>query len=284
MKSKSAYIVLAIGAIFVICAICRMFGYLIPGLVIALMSVMAALISLSDVIELSRFRKFGNSIQLIALGIFICSMTLWLLPIDFSLPFAQVIGDSFTILGLGFVIVFFGLKEVFNHTKEDNSKKNYELLKYWKFNITINEYDEMMKLNDIIERLKKLDQDVFPYNKVHNGWACFSDSLVEHWNRWEGPFFDGVNREKYHEFLIALDHTAGEIGNIADTDYRSFSQRKVEMWNESIELTIQPRINNMYVASIEEIVEEINKALLLWGEVKGQIINRYEKERSEQKE
>ncbi|MCY9373799.1 APC family permease [Bacillus sp. T17B1] len=283
MKSKSAYVVLSVGAIFLICSICRLFGYLFPSIVVALISVIAALVSLSDVLEITRFKKYGIYVQLTALLFFILSMTLWLLPINLNFPLAQSIGDSFTLLGLGLVIGLFGLKEILEHNNKKVIHKPNETLKKCKYNITLNEYEEMMKLNDIIERLKKLDQDVFPYNKVHNGWAFFSDSLVEHWNAWRGPFFDGINREKYYEFLSELDRVSGEIGDITDTDYCLFSHRKIEMWNEDIEITIQPRINNMYLASIKDIAEELDKAISLWAKVKEQVTKRYEKQRSEQK-
>ncbi|EKN71592.1 hypothetical protein BABA_00735 [Neobacillus bataviensis LMG 21833] len=284
MNFKSAYVVLAVGIIFVISAIFRLFGFLVPSLVVALISVIAALISLSDVVEITRFKKYGGIIQIVALVLFIFSMTIWLFPINLKSDIVQAIGDSFTILGLGFVIGLFGFKEILDQRREKNIEKPNEKIENYKFRITLNEYEEMMRLNDIIVRLTKLDQDIFPFNKVHNGWALFSDSLSEHWNRWGGPFYDGMNRKKYYEFLLVLDRVAEKIGNVADADdYRTIRHTKVEMWGELLEITIQPRINNRYLDSMNDLTEEIHKALLLWDEFKDLVNKRYEKERSEQR-
>ena len=284
MKLKSVYVVLAVGIIFVFSSFFRLIGFSVPSLVVALISVIAALISLSDLLEITKYKKNVNAIQFLALVLLIVSMIIWLFLPSINFDFVTTIGDSFTILGLGLVIGFYGLKEILEHNLNKVTENSKDILSNCKFKITLNEYEEMMKINDIIERLKKLDQDIIPYNKLHNGWSFLSDSLAEQWNSWEGPFFDGINRKKYYTFLLVLDSVAEQIGNTSDAyNYRTYSYRNVEMWNETIEITIQPKINNRYAASMKQLTEEIHKSLLLWQDVKDSVIIRYEKERSEQK-
>ncbi|MED3576928.1 DNA-binding protein [Bacillus cereus] len=279
MKPKSAYVVLAVGVIFVFAAILRFFGYSTPSLVVALISLIAALISFSDILEITRYKKIGTISQIFALIFFILAIIIWLFQFNLEYQFIQTIGDSFTILGLGLVIGLYGFKEILDN--KNIIEKSNPSIEYIKFKITLNEYEEMMKLNDIMERLKKLDQDTFPYNRVHNGWAFFYDSLHEHLVKWHGPFFDGMNREKYDEFLWALNNATDKIGNIADPDY-IIGTRKVEMWNEFIELTIQKSIHNAPISSMNDIKKEMTNVQLKWNEFKDLVNNRYEKERAEQ--
>lgn len=284
MKFKSGIIVMAIGLIFIIAAIYRLFEYSVPSSVVALISVIAAIISLSDVLDITKFKKYTGYVQGMALILFVIVMIMWLFPNlanSLSLP---SIGDGFTILGLGFVIGLYGWKEILESKKVNKIKINeIKVNEEDKYKLTEFEYHEMMQLNDIIERLKNLDREFFPYNKVHDGWALFYDYLAEHWNRWKGPFYDGLNRNNYIVFLHALDQTAEKIGDIADPDYRNFNTRKVNMWGDSIEVTCQPRINNIHIASMADVSKEIQNVLILWDEVKNPITKRYEKERAEQK-
>ncbi|WP_318617630.1 APC family permease [Sporosarcina sp. YIM B06819] len=279
MKFKSGIIVIAIGLIFVIAAVYRLFGYSVPSSVVALISVIAALISLSDVLDITKLKKYTAYVQGIALIFFVIAMIMWLFPNlanSLSLP---IIGDGFTILGLGFVIGLYGWKEILESKKVNEIKVNNE----YKYKLTEFEYLEMMQLNDIIERLKNLDREFFPYNKVHDGWALFNDSLAEHWNKWKGPFYDGMNRKNYFEFLSALDQTAEKIGDVADPDFRYFNTRQVKMWGDSIEVTSQPRMNNIHIASMDDVSKEIQKVLILWDKVKNPVTKRYEEERAEEK-
>ncbi|WP_410989333.1 APC family permease [Bacillus cereus] len=301
MHSKSALFASAIGIIFIIVGIFRFFDFSIPSIVVALMSVMAALISLSDVLEITQFRKYGLRVQFLALGFFIILMIIWLLRINVNSSLFQTIGDGFTVIGLGFVIGLYGLKETFEYRRkeevieldegdviesdEEDVIESDEMIRIYKFEITSNEHKEMMKLNDIIERLKALDQKVFPSNKVHSGWSLFHDSLADYWNKLQGPFFDGVNRNKYHEFLCALGSATDKIGSVSDSDDpRTFEYTEVEMWNEMMTIHIQPRMNNSYLPSTGDLIEGIDKALSLWDELKVLVNRRYEQERSIQKQ
>jgi hypothetical protein len=284
MNSKSAPFVSAIGIIFIIVGICRFIDFSIPSIVVALISVMAALISLSDVLEITKFRKYGLLVQGLALFFFIVLMIIWLLPINVNFSFIQSIGDGFTVIGLGLVIGLYGFKEILEHRRKENVKESNEMIRNCKFEITSNEYKEMMKLNDIIERLKVLDKEAFPYNKVHSGWSLFHDSLADYWNRLQGPFFDGGNRNKYYEFLCVLGNATDKIGSVADSDDpMTFRYREVEMWNEMMTITIQPRMNNSYLPSTDDLIEGIDKTLSSWDELKVIVNGRYEQERTSQK-
>lgn len=286
MKNNSAWVVVAMGATFVIISIFRFNGYTVPGIVIALISVVAALISLLDILSETKYKKFTMIVRIIVLLLFIVLLVVWFLGIKSESTIIPIIGDSFTIMGFGIVILLYALKEIF-HSKQEN--KNELAEEHSKFNIRVckftiieNEYEEMMKINDIIERLKGLDEKTLPYNRVHNGWAIFFDSIDEHWKKWKGPFFDGKHRDIYNEFLETLDKTAENIGDIADTDYRYFRESTIEMWEESITVTIQPRINNRYVMSMEQIEGQIKQTLETWEKVKSLITTRYQTERAQQ--
>ncbi|MEB8677072.1 hypothetical protein P4H08_27995 [Bacillus cereus] len=138
-----------------------------------------------------------------------------------------------------------------------------------------------MKINDIIENLKELDQKSFSHNRVHNGWALLFDTLYEHWTMWKGPFFDGAHREKYVEFLSVLDKITENLGTAADAyDYKTFSYEEIRMWDDPITITFQPKINNSIVASMDDLIKGIDETTLLWNELKNMVNERYEHERS----
>lgn len=283
MKIKSAYFVGAIGTVFIIASVLRFFGNSVPSLVIALISVVAALITLSDVLEITKFRKYCFSVQLLALSVFILAFILWLFPIDSNISYISNISDGFTIMGLGFVIGLYGLKEIFEHNRGKNPKTVNEVNYEYLFRITKNEYDEVMKINDVIMRLKKLDQETFPINRLHDGWAQFSDILYEHMQmgKVEEQFYDGKNREKFTQFIIHLDKAAEKISNIADSDYLTLKTKKVDVGLDIDEVSIQPRINNMHINSIKEVYKGLEEALNSWDEFKDSVNKRYEKERAE---
>ncbi len=291
MKSKSAFFVLAVGGILIIAGILRIFNFSIPTIVIALISVMAALLSLSDLLEITQNKKSSIASQSVALICFVILMLMWLFPNKVDYEFSTPMGDGFTVIGLGFVIGLYGLKEILEYLRkeeviesEEEVIESDEMIRNCKFEITSNEYMEMMKLNDIIERLKSVDQEAFPNNKVHSGWSLFHDSLADYWNSLQGPFFDGLNRNKYYEFLCALGNVTEKIGNVADSDNpRTFKYIEVEMWNEIMTINIQPRMNNSDLPSTDDLIEGIDKALSLWNELKALVNGRYEQERSSQK-
>ncbi|HDR6309121.1 TPA: APC family permease [Bacillus cereus] len=292
MNFKSAYFVIAFSTILIIAGVYRFFDSSIPAIVIALISVTATFLSLSDLLEITKFKKYSIVTLGIALISFVALMINWIYPDKANYAFISPMGDGFTVIGFGIVIGLYGLKEILEYRRKENVIKSNkedviesdEMIRNWQFEITSNEYKEMMKLNDIIERLKALDQEAFPYNKVHSGWSLFHDSLADYWNKSQGPFFDGVNRNKYYEFLCVLGDVTEEIGNVADSDNpRTFKYIEVEMWNEIMTINIQPRMNNSDLPSTDDLIEGIDKALSLWNELKTLVNGRYEQERSSQK-
>jgi hypothetical protein len=273
---RTPWITLGIGAFLVIAAILRMCGYTVPSLVVASFSVVAVLTSLSDLLEILKTRKKHQHILLFfALVFFIISLIIWVFFPNINEEIATTIGDGFTILGLALVIGLFGFKELKASSTKDDYKKA-------EFIITKHEYDEMLKLNDVIENLKKVTNDTFSLNRVHNGWALFYDSLAEHWYNGRSPFYDGLNRALYWQFLKKLDEATEMIGDIADTNYRTFRTQIVKMWGEDIEVIIQPRINNPYVPTINDVNNKLKDALDEWEKLKKQITKRYEQERAQQ--
>ncbi|MEK4745087.1 MULTISPECIES: APC family permease [unclassified Bacillus (in: firmicutes)] len=291
MNFKSAYFVIAFSAILIIAGVYRFFDSSIPAIVIALISVTATFLSISDLLEMTKFKKYSIVTLGIALISFVALMINWIYPDKANNAFISSMGDGFTVIGFGIVIGLYGLKEILeSQRKEDVIESNEEdvietdeMIRNWKFEITSNEYNEMMQLNDIIERLKRLDQEAFPFNKVHDGWCLFHDSLADYWNSLQGPFFDGANRNKYHEFLCVLGNATDKIGSVADSDNpRTFRYREVEMWNETIAITIRPKMNNSDLPSTDDLMEGINKVLSLWDELKDLVNRRYEQERSSQ--
>ncbi|QGM30153.1 APC family permease [Bacillus sp. N3536] len=274
--------VMVIGIILVISAFLRLFGFPVPSLVVALISVVAALISLTDVLEVTEYKKHSTTVQKLTFGVFGLAFILWLFQFNSKISLIQNIGDGFTLMGLGLVILLYGWKERIELKKEQNTEKAIEINDEYKFKITKNEYDEVMKLNDIIERLKKIDQETLAKNRLHDGWAQFSDTLVEHLQKWGGePFYDGLNRQKFTEFIISLDSAAEQISNIANTDYQTQTTKEIDIGLNIVEVSIQPRMNNMHIQSIDDVYKELKKSLNVWDEFKDLVNKRYEKERAE---
>ncbi|WP_222119480.1 APC family permease [Siminovitchia fortis] len=275
---KTPYFVIGIGIYLLIVAVLRFLGVSVSGVVIVLFSAVAALTSIADLFEILKYKKAQNASLIIAFLCFLTSLLFMFLSETIIFKYTTLLGDGFTILALGIVIGVFGIKDVKDLSKETSPKE----LKKYKFAITSNEYKEMNNINDIIERLKKIDEETLSYNRVHNGWAILVDTLTEHWNRWKGPFYDGLNRKYYFDFLTKLNHVAGEIGDIANPDYKGFHSRKIDMWDETIEITIQSAISNLYVPTIVDINEQMVEVLNEWDNFKRIITERYERERAEQ--
>ncbi|RFB70268.1 APC family permease [Bacillus sp. AW] len=308
MNFKSAYFVLAFSGILIIAGFYRFFNSSIPDIVIALISVTATFLSLSDLLEITKFKRYSKVTLVIALISFVVLMINWIYPDKTNHTFTSRMGDGFTVIGFGIVIGLYGIKEILEYRRKEYFKESNEeevikpdeegviesdeeevieldeMIGNYKYELTLNEYKEMMKLNDIIERLKALDQEAFPYNKVHSGWSLFHDSLADYWNKSLGPFFDGANRNIYYDFLCELGNVTEKIGNVADSDNpRTFKYKEVEMWNEIMTINIQPRMNNSDLPSTDDLKEGIDKTLSLWNKLKDLVNGRYETERSNQK-
>ncbi len=284
MDKRSAYIVLGIGAMFCIVAVFRLFNFEVSGFVVAIFSLTAALISLSDLLEITRYKNYVIRVLILALVIFIGALTILVLKIEVEFPFISNMGDSFTLIGLGLVIVLYGLKELIEKDEiiplENEIKPLEEELKIARYKVTENEYNEMMEINDIIERLKDLDNRVLSFNKVHDGWASLSETLDFAWYQNNGPFFDGGNREKYSIFLKELDSFVEDISNSAETNYLSTNEKPINMWGVSMPINMQRRSNGRYDLPLQSILTKRQNVLKLWTEFKDIVNKRYENERS----
>ncbi|WP_144028623.1 hypothetical protein [Paenibacillus ferrarius] len=60
------------------------------------------------------------------------------------------------------------------------------------FSIYENEYQEMLKINDIIQRLIVIDRKTFRNNRVHDGWGILFDYLHPRWESKKLPFIGVV--------------------------------------------------------------------------------------------
>lgn len=275
---KTPWIVIALGIFLALAAIFRLTGHDIPSLAIASFSVVALFTSVADLLEVLRFKRLFQTIALIlAMFFFIVAFSVWVFPPIIDPRVAQLVGDAFTILGIAAVIAIFGIKELKTSTALTSiSDKEIEFI------MTKREFEEMMNLNDIIENLKIITANTFPNNRVHNGWALFYDALIEHWDRWRAPFYDGLNRQMYLDFLIKLDHATENISDIADPDPRRYRESNINMWKENISVTIQPAYSNPHVPTIKEVNTYLIDALTTWDNLKKQISERYEKSRAKQ--
>ncbi|MDX8367141.1 APC family permease [Cytobacillus sp. IB215665] len=293
MKNKSAVVVISLGVVFIIIGFIRSAGIEVSGSVVTLISIIAALISFSDLLVIAKHKKYANRVLLIALILFGTIIIIAVFRWNLDFLFTQSIGDGSTIIGLGLVILLYGLKENYNkdlveekqlnHGKnEEEQLNNDQVVVELKYGVTKNEYEEMMKINHIIVNLKKIDKQTSQLNTVHDGWAILFDHLYSHWDRRKGPFYDGKNRELFHLFLNRLDEVTEIIANIADPN-PSITTFYVSMWDKTTEVSVQQRINNWNTPSTNTIEIEINETLELWNDLKKLIIDRYEKEHSEQK-
>ncbi|WP_145146984.1 APC family permease [Paenibacillus xylanexedens] len=276
---KTPWIVIALCCFLILAGILRLFGKDIPSLTVASFSIVALLVSLADIFEAFRFKMLHQRNVLIAAMIFfILALIFWvLLPLELDKEIIQNLGDGFTILGIAAVIMIFGIKELKSSpVLASISDKEIEFL------MTKHEYDEMMSLNDIIEQLKLVDNDSFPYNRVHDGWALFHDSIAEHWNKWKGPFFDSLNREMYFDFIKKLSIATENFGNIADTDPRMFREKNIKMWNEEVTVTIQPAYRDPSLPDIKQSQSQLVTTLHDWDTLKSQITKRFEQSRARQ--
>ena len=279
------WIVIALSCFLVFAGIIRLFGKDIPSVTVASFSIVALLISLADLFEAFQLnRQYQKNAFIVALAFLVIALVWLLIPFNLNQDIVQNIGDAFTILGIAAVIMIFGIKELNSPpaptpiTNAPTPITNKEV----EFLLTKHEHDEMMNMNDIIESLKLVDNDSFPYNYVHNGWALFHDSIVEHWNRWKGPFFDSLNRQMYFEFIKKLSIATEHFGNIADTDPRTFRERTIKMWNEEITVTIQPAYHDPHMPDIKRAHNDLVDALNDWEELKSQITKRFELSRARQ--
>lgn len=278
---KTPYFVITMGLFLFVVAIMRFANNAVPGLVIAVFSIVAAFTSISDFFELMRNKSGYKISSFTSFGFFGLALYLWGFPPEnISTSFAQLVGDGFTILGLSLVIGMIGFKEIPFFLAKNRKRKIEEI----SYDITEIEYNQMLEINDIIERLKEVDIEILQNNRVHNGWGLLYDVLSHQWNSWKGPFYDGLNRKMFLDFLIKLDHITEDIANIAGTDVRNLRNRQIEIWGEKFEVYTQSTSTLPYnhVPSLQGIINNLGSVLLEWESLKKEITSRYQRERAKQ--
>lgn len=283
MNSKSAPYVLALGVVFFIAGLLRFLNFPIPAIVIALISVMAAFLSLSDLLETNKIKGVSTATQILALISFVALMIVWLFFRNVDYSFIPIIGDGFTVIGLGLVIGSFGFKEILEQRSKVNDKEQNEMIAKYKFEVTSNEYKEMEKLSDEIEKLKAIDEKAETHYKIHNGWATLYDILNEEWANGQRPFFDGANRMEYAEFLDELERFVDINGNFIHENPSTYITKEIEMYGDPIPITISPISKIEYLPSSKELYQAKINMFKKWRDFKDMIEKRYRKERSLQR-
>lgn len=294
-RNNSPLLVQIVGVVLLLVALLRLFGLTVPTLAVALISVIAALISLADLLELVKEdKKYADRTEKFALCLFGLSLLVWFSSYTYPLNFdwVPVVGDAATLLGLGLVIYIYGYRErkIQNNIKQEEAKKleekeqekkKLEELKEAKWKVTLNEYEEMNNINRSIIQLQDIDEETLPLHKLHNGWATLSFSLTTYFNELEGPFFDGVNREVYREFLICLNDLSKNIDNIIDPDHPIYIAN-LKVGTEKIAISRYNMLRGRgYKPSDEQvniILHKRKEVLSSWTKVKSLILKRYEKE------
>ncbi|PES65406.1 hypothetical protein CN507_17860 [Bacillus cereus] len=279
MNLKSAKIVLLLGGIFIFSGLIRLIDLPIPAIVIALMSVMAACLSLSDLFETININIFAIITNILASLSFVALMIVWLFFRDLNFSFIPRIGDGFTVIGLGLVIGSFGLKEILEHQSKGNLKVQNEMIAKCHFEVTSNEYDEMETLGDIIEKLKGIDEYGDSLDCLHNGWFALNNELHGKWPHGQCPFFDGANRNKFDEFSRELDNVISLIQELANPNSFSGITREIDIYGTSMEVRFEYRLKAMPIPTVEDLEYAKKKMFTKWDELEEMIRNRYKKER-----
>nr|WP_311230764.1 hypothetical protein [Bacillus wiedmannii] len=57
--------------------------------------------------------------------------------------------------------------------------------------------------------------------------------------------------------------------------------REIKMWDDIINICVQPISKDSTVPSIEELMKELENTIVIWNELKKMIYERYEHEHSE---
>ncbi|MGC6589109.1 hypothetical protein ACPV3A_29710 [Paenibacillus sp. Dod16] len=276
---KTPKIAIALGYGYVFIALLRWLIE-VPTLFIALLSIAAALFTLQDflseVLESEKWssRVFGGSLLFLVTSI--VSLLFDSQPSESLLGFVQRAGDFATLLGLGVVVITIGYKEKAKVSRsepiQDKQVSSIDIVKQ----MSDKEYTTMMELNDVVTRLKKIDPQVFGYGQVHNGWSVFYDILVDVYNS-GGPFYDGLNRQLFREFLKSLDDTTEIITTLADPEpgtYRDLNS--IVIWDIEIEIYSQHSINYRGGPTVQDAVTKLAETLKHWETLKVNVTKQYE--------
>ncbi|MDN8593092.1 hypothetical protein Q0V21_30655 [Paenibacillus sp. 11B] len=297
---KSIIITIGIGYFYIVISIMRLIIE-VPTLFIALLSIAAALFTLADYYSDVKSNEKWATNTFVSGLVFLIASLVSLLPIPVlnnltGFWIVQRAGDWATLFGLGIVVITIGYKEMAK-TKLAESLKvqeeqvppiDTEPIKVQEEQdspsvivkkMNENEYNTMMELNDVITQLKKIDPHVFGNDQVYNGWSVFYDILVDFYNA-GGPFYDGLNRQLFSEFLESLDSTTEIIVNLADPDFDDDRDLgDIVLRGTSYEIYSQSSINYIEGPTVQDVVEKLDETLERWKSLKDNITKQYEQTR-----
>jgi len=269
---KTAYFVIGIAALLIFFSIMRLFGYEVPVLVIALFSIVAALTSISDLLEIIKVKKGQNVPLILALIFFVGALFIWIADFSFKSKYMPRLGDCFTIFGLGLVIGIFGFKEI-------PTKKTLGLRHYKNIQLEIISYDhkKMLELSDTVEELNRIDnQTIVALGKVHDGWGLFYGILSDYIKN-SDLFMDGLHQKLFYEFYNEVDEYAELLANASNPNVLHRAPEIYLTLNEN-----KDKLNLYNISGVQHstIKEQAEICLKSWGILKDTILKNYTTSRS----
>ncbi|MGF9891256.1 hypothetical protein ABEX78_21590 [Priestia megaterium] len=274
---KTAYFVIGIAFLLILFSIMRLFGFEIPVSVIASFSIVAALTSISDLLEIIKVKRYQNIPLILALIFFVGALFIWIGDFSFnSTKYAPILGDCFTILGLGLVIGIFGYKEI--PTKQTLGIRHYRNMQY---EVIEYDYQTMLDINDTIESLKAIDAEVIIVdNQIHDGWLQL-EAVLDTYPVESGPFVNSLHQRTYQKFSISLEKYTILLANASDPRPLGNKKRDLNVMinGELVSLT------RTYISDLEDNdFKTVRNSLLLdWGKLKDEVNDIYTRERRKYK-
>ncbi|QRG65953.1 hypothetical protein [Brevibacillus choshinensis] len=281
---QSPYFAIAIGVICFILSILRGIGIIIPSQVIALFSISAVAFTVQDFVNQitskEKYQKMAIITSIFLFGLLLLGL---IFPNYFTTYKDQlsIIGDIATIFSLGLVLLTVGLRDISQYKKIKDNKKVENKLNNFSLDIVkemvTQEYHSMLKINDIIERLKMIDHEVFGRGRVHNGWSIFFDTLEMF--RYGGPLYDGKNEELFKQFIILLDGATNIFVNLSDPNPRTMrDEGAINIWDEDYEISSYSiGVGTTVQEDLKNGINYLKEALEKWEMVKGNTIKQFEK-------
>lgn len=142
------------------------------------------------------------------------------------------------------------------------------------FKVAELDYNNMLKINDIIERFTRIDKSIYAKNKVHNAWAFLYDVMD-----FSEMFVDGIHKELFELFCEKLGEYASILGYAAIPDYRqqdTTNSCKINVFGNEIPLSIN-KFSDVTMQTIQDTREE---CLDSWKELKKKVTSHYLAERA----
>lgn len=269
---KTPHITIALGIAYVVIAFLR-WCFEVPILFIALLSIAAALFTIADLFnEMKDAQKLASSVffgSLFFLILSIVSIPFNPLLSETMLELVQKSGDWATLLGLGIVVITVGYKELLKVSSQNPLATPIEIVKQ----MSVNEYNTMLHLNDVVTQLEKIDRQVFPHGRIHNGWLACHDTLVDHFNL-GGPFYDGLNQQLFQEFLEDLGCAVETLATLNNPESGERKLCEITIINIEHEIYSSPYIRGG--PTVQDAEKELDKTQDRWKSLKMNITDQYE--------